>query len=331
MNIGIISTGAALGEIIETNKDLEKKVFNYDKTKSNQSLDEWLKLHYGIEQRVKTAKLPSSLAYEACVNAVEKGKIEVSSLDFLILNTTSGDYSQPTTATKVQKMIGMRPNSFAIELNMPCAGNIYGLATAFSYIKSGLGKKGLVVGVDRMTSIINKEDFILAGMFGDAASASIVGSNPIYTIENIFLKSKADESFSLGIKSGGSAVPISEETLFKKEHLLSMKGSETASFIHDTIQESLRKLLRDAQLKPSEVGQVVIHQASKILVEKAAIEIGFKKSQLSFTVDKYGNTSSASILLTLDHFFNTCSTAKHIFLVGMGSGLNWGGIALKKC
>ncbi|TVR76024.1 MAG: ketoacyl-ACP synthase III [Chitinophagaceae bacterium] len=330
MKIGIISTGAVIGEIIESNDALEKKVSNYDPGISNKSLDELLQQRYGIKSRAKTNRLPSDMASEACMHAIKKANVAVSEIDFLILNTTSGDHIQPTTATKVQKLIGMREDSFAMELNMPCAGNIYGLATAYSYIKTGIGKMGLVVGVDRMTTIVDREDFFTAGMFGDGASACLVGENPAYIIKDIFLKSRADEEITLGIKSSGSAYPITEDSVKKKDHLLTMKGNNTADFIHETVQETIRYLLKKSKLQINQLDQLIIHQASKVLITKAVKALGFNDSQLAFTVEKYGNTSSASVLLTLDDYLINSPNAKNIFLIGMGSGLNWGGIYLKR-
>lgn len=328
--IGIISTGICLGETIQTNQDLKGIVKNFDAIRANKSLEQWIEGHYGIKSRAKTSQLPSDLAKVACEQALKSADLDVSQVDFLILNTSSGDHSQPTTATFVQDKIGMRKESFAVEINMPCAGNIYGLATAYSYIKSGIGEVGLVVGVDKMSAIINEEDFIISGMFGDAASACLVGKDPVLEIKDIFLKSKADHHLTLGKKSSGSKFPLSTNTILEKEHLLSMKGKQTASFILESVKESISVLLHKSRISVKEVDQLIIHQASKKLIEQAAFEMGFQSSQLHFTVDDHGNTSSASILLTLDSYLQKNSKPTNIFLVGMGSGLNWGGVYLKR-
>ncbi len=330
MKIGIISTGIEVGELSESNDDLEKKVLNYDIKKTNKKLDEWIKQKYGINKRVKTNRLPSDLASKACFHALKKANIDVSQIDFLILNTTSGDYKQPTTATKVQNLIGMKEDSFALEINMPCAGNIYGISVAYSFINSGLGKNGLVVGVDRMSSIIDETDYVLGGMFGDAASACIIGENPQWVVSDIFLKSKSDEERSLGIKSSGSALPLSLESISNKDHLLKMKGKETSDFIEESVKETFFNLLNKSGLKVKEVDQVITHQASKPIICRALDYLGLKESQYFFTVEDYGNTSSASIILTLDCFLNFNKNVNNIFLIGMGSGLNWGGIVLRK-
>jgi 3-oxoacyl-[acyl-carrier-protein] synthase-3 len=330
MSIGIIETGIGLGEIIQTNEELSDIVKNYDSEKSGLTLDQWLKKFYGIESRTKTNLLPSDLATIACTNALKKSNISIEEVDFLVLNTASGDYKQPTTATEVQRKLGMKSNSFALEINMPCAGNIYGLATAYSFLKSEVGKVGLVVGVDKMSSIINQEDFIMAGIFGDAASACLVGDNSKLEIKNIYLRSKADENKALAMKASGSAYPLDKYLVANNDHLLKMKGKETISFIEESLKDTFENLCKLSQLKVQEVGQIIVHQASKPTIERVFKELGMSNKQYLFTLDKYGNTSSASILLTLDDYLNSNSIPENIFLIGMGSGLNWGGIVLKR-
>jgi 3-oxoacyl-[acyl-carrier-protein] synthase-3 len=329
MDIGIIAADYCLGEIVQSNESLEKIVDNFDRKRSQKSLDDWMIGKFGIESRVKTEKLASELAIEACKKLLKKTKINALDIDFLILNTTSGDYKQPTTATIVQSGLGLKSGSFALEINMPCAGNIYGIATAYSYINSGLGRLGLVVGVDKMSAIVDQNDFILSGIFGDAASACLVGVDAPLSISNIFLNSKADVSHTLAINSGGSANPLDANNLNLKNHLLRMKGRETKEFIRFSLGESINNLLKKAKLKTSEVDQLIIHQASKPIIEETLQELGFKPNQYFFTLDKYGNTSSASVMLTLAVYLEKKERFSNLFLIGMGAGLNWGGISLK--
>jgi 3-oxoacyl-[acyl-carrier-protein] synthase-3 len=331
MKVGLISTGICKGEIQETNFELDKKVKNFDVSIAKCSLNEWLIKHYGIKSRLKSAKLPSEMAYKACLSAIESSALTITDIDFLILNTTTGDFKQPTTATKVQHLLGMKKNSFAIEVNMPCAGNLYGMAMASSFIKSGLGNYGLVVGVDKMSTNINQEDFILAGMFGDAAAAGVIGLNPKFEVLDILLKSKNDENGTLRMKSSGSAFPLSEQTVKDKEHLLKMRGNETKDFIKASIHEMFTGLLVKSGLKVADLDQLILHQASLPILKETCKELGLTESQAFFTVDKYGNTSSASVLLTLHEYMESkTNPGEHIFLIGMGSGLNWGGVYLRR-
>jgi 3-oxoacyl-[acyl-carrier-protein] synthase III len=330
MPIGIISTGLCVGENIQTNKQLEQVVKNFNPILAKSSLDEWYSKHYGINTRVKTNKQPSDLAVSACKEAIKNAGIDIQRVDFLILNTTTGDFKQPTTATKVQTALGMRKDSFALEINMPCAGNIYGLAVTNGFIKTGLGSYGLVVGVDKMSTNIDEEEFVLSGMFGDAASAALVGPNCRFEFGAFYLGSEGDKNQTLIIPSSGSAIPLSKESIDNKDHLLKMNGKATEEFIARTVRECVEGLLSKSNCQISDVDQLILHQASKPILERVTSELGFNQNQLFFTVEKYGNTSSASILLTLHEYLNQApKQSRHIFLVGMGSGLNWGGLYLK--
>jgi len=329
--IGILTTGVCLGEFVAANNSFTNTVKNYDEEVSNKSLSTWVEEHYGIKTRVKTLRQPSELATDAAQMAIKRAGLTINEIDFILLNTTTGDHHQPTTASKVQQLLGMKADSFAIEINMPCAGNIFGLAMAKSMIASGLGKIGLVIGVDKMNTIINQEDFVMATMFGDAAGAAIVSHNPAYAIKEVLLRSKGDVENSLVIPSGGSAIPLSAKTLEEKQQFLKMNGNVTKKFIQSTLKSTIQKLLEQANLDVASVDKVITHQASKPIIENILNDIGFNATQLFFTVEKYGNTSSASILVTLNELIqNEGVVAKNILLAGMGGGLNWGGVFLQK-
>lgn len=329
--VGILGTGVCKGEILQTNQDLVHIVKNFDEHIAKCSLDEWLVKHYGIQSRLKTKKRPSELAHKACLMAIEASSLQPEDIDFLILNTTTGDYKQPTTATSVQGLIGMKKNSFAIEINMPCAGNIYGIMMAKSFIQSGMGTCGLVVGVDKMGTNVNQEDFVLAGMFGDASAACVVGNYPRLELVNGMLKSKEDSFGSLIMKASGSAFPLDKFAFENKEHLLRMNGNITLDFIEETTTEVYNRLLYLSKLSNEMINQVIFHQASKPILQRVCRNLGLKERQVYFTLEKYGNTSSASVLLTLHEFLmkNQLEPGSNVLLIGMGAGLNWGGIHLK--
>lgn len=329
--VGILGTGVCKGEILQTNQDLVHIVKNFDELIAKCSLDEWLVKHYGIQSRLKTQKRPSELAHKACLMAIEASSLKPEDIDFLILNTTSGDYKQPTTATIVQGLIGMKKNSFAIEINMPCAGNIYGIMMAKSFIQSGMGTCGLVVGVDKMGTNVNQEDFVLAGMFGDASAACVVGNDPRLELVNGILKSKEDRCGSLKMEASGSAFPLDKFAFENKDHLLQMNGNITLDFIEETSTEVYNRLIYLSKLSNEMINQVIFHQASKPILQRVSRNLGLTERQVYFTVEKYGNTSSASVLLTLHEFLlkHQLESGSNVLLIGMGAGLNWGGIHLK--
>lgn len=327
-NIGIDSIGSAVGEYYQTNDELEKSVTNYDAKKSNKTLDQWVKQHFGIITRVKTKSLPSEIAYKAALNALSTSNYTAADIDFIVLNTATGNHKQPTTATAVQGLLGLRKDTFAIELNMPCAGLIYGITIAKSFVETGLGKVGLVVGVDKMSDLIDQEDFIMAAMFGDGASACIIGKNAKWNILDSFLQSQDDKEKALCIPAGGSVNKTSVETVKNKMHFLYQKGKETSAFINFSVTTIVNQLLTNNQLKPDQINQVIPHQASKTIVSEALTKSGFKENQMHFTIQKYGNTSAASILVTFADYLTQYNPkdGDFVILFGMGGGLNIGGI-----
>lgn len=329
--IGILSVGSSCGEFLQTNYDLSECVKNFDQNRAGMDLNQWIQEKYGITSRAITNRLPSQLAEEAVRLAVSKCNLDITEIDFLILNTVTGDYRQPNTATEVQALTGMRDSSFAFELNMPCAGIVYGLALAKSMIMSGMGKFGLVVGVDKMSTLTDPDDFIMRGMFGDGAGACIVGPDPLYTISDSFLASEADVERSLLLEAGGSVLPVNEKAIYEKRHYLRMQGKQTSSFIKRVIQQTISTLCMNNSLNISEIDHIIPHQASKQIILEVLKSMGYSEDQVAFTVEKYGNTSAASLLITLDDYLSKeDEMANLMIMVGMGGGLNWGGILLRK-
>lgn len=315
-NIGIIACGAYVGEYLEKNTQLVSTVSNFDTNKANCSLESWIEKHYGIRSRAKTTLNCAEMAYKACLNALNKSVLDITDIDFLILNTSTGDNRQPTTATAVQQMLGMKSDSFAIELNMPCAGNIFGLSIGKNFIKSSSSSIGLVVGVDKMSSIIDPTDFIMAAMFGDGAGAALIGENATYTIASEMLQSKGDPNGALQLNRENSP-------------FLLMHGAHTSDFISTTISSTIKSLNNNSSLDCGEPSlQIIPHQASQELLIRSLTSLGYSKRQISFTNTLWGNTSSGSILITLSEYLEQEHIAKNIYLIGMGGGLNWGGMHL---
>lgn len=153
IRVGITGTGSCPGERRQTNGELAEAVANYDPARAGMPLDGWIREHYGIQARARTDRLSSELAADACLEAVRGAGLDVADIDFLILNTVAGDYRQPSTAAEVQGSIGMRADSFAMEINMPCAGSIYGIAVARGLMSAGHGKRALVAGLGQVDHV----------------------------------------------------------------------------------------------------------------------------------------------------------------------------------
>lgn len=332
--VGIISTGAYVPGNVVANADLERIVKNYDPIKGKGSLDHWYRRRYGIIERrwSNPDELPSDMAAAAGKDALRSAGLEASDIDFLILNTAFGDYAQPTTATQVQKKLGMRSNSFALELNLPCAGPVFGMVTAAHFLLGGRYKKGLILGVDKMSELVDKEDFRMAGLFGEAAAGCILGiAESGGNILDFDLGSVGEEGseseFALVIPGGKAANPASQMTVNERKHFLKMNGGLVESFIQENFVQSIQKLLDTHKLKPGDIKTLIPHQASRKLVQDNMESIGFQEHQIEFTIQDYGNTSSASVFLTLDQAWKKgFEPGDKIILAGMGGGLNWGAL-----
>lgn len=330
-NIGIVSTGYYVPENIVTNSDVAAMVTNYDAARSGVSLDEWLKSRYGIISRRWSDEYPSDQAVKAAVMAMETAGLQSTDIDFIILNTAFGDFAQPTTATEVQKKIGMRDGSFAMEINSPCAGTVFGMVTAMHFVASGRYKYGLVIGVDKMSLLIDKEDFKMAGLFGEGAGACIVSIMDQPAILDYALGSQGESGdpadYSLRILGGKSVNPTSQKTLDEKQHYLQMVGRRVEAFVDYAFKDVYEKLVIGNGMTADDIDYVVPHQASRNMVRDSLMRLGFDEEKVRFTVEQYGNTSAASILITLHDLLDEGVTSgSRILLLGMGGGLNWGGI-----
>lgn len=324
MTTKILSTGIGLPENEIKNEELSNIVRNFDSAIAKSTLDQWIQNHYGIKRRrwLTDIALPSELAYTACLQALKRASVNIKEVDFLILNTVYGDFTQPTTATTVQKLLGMKPGSFAFEINMPCSGPIFSLVTAHQFLLSGRYKHGLIVGVDKMSSCIDKKDFIMAGLFGDGAGACLLAPSTKGIIDYYLSSSGEDyNDMALSIPGGRSMHP---EPSKEFPIQLLMNGKKVEHFIDTCFHDIQVNLLNKSD---KQIDFVVPHQASLKAIEKNALKIGIAKEKIISTIEDYGNTSSASIFITLDKLLNSFDIQeKTIFLAGMGGGLNWGGL-----
>ena len=334
--VGILTTGIYLPEREVTNLDLEKQVTNFDPLISGCTLDQWIQKHYGIIARRigRPDELPSEMASKAALDALEKAGLGASEIDFIVLNTAFGDYNQPTTATAVQQKLNMRENSFALELNMPCAGPVYGIVVAIGLISTGMYKRGLVIGVDKMSSLVDPCDFKMASMFGEGAGACVVTSNGPNLIQTWDLGSSgekgAESEFALLIKGGKAANPFFFSKNTPGDHFLKMNGKKVEDLILKSISTGIEKVAKSAGLTTDDIKYIVPHQAAKKAILGATRALNIIDEKVVFSLPELGNTSSASLLITLDQLFKIgVNKGDSVVLVGMGAGLNWGSLLFK--
>lgn len=323
--MGLIFKGAGhyIPDTIISNKDLSERY------KTDFDLNSWIIEKTGICERRVSNLMPSDQGVIAAEMALLNAETK---MDFILVNTIFGDYSLPQTSTIIQHKLG-QSDAFAIEINMPCAGPVYSLSLADMILKAGKYRNGLLIGVDKITDIIDPQDYIMNALFGEGAGAIWVGiSDEINKgVIDFFLGSSIDSDdenlYSLKILSGKAKYPIQHYDNTRKNHYLLMDGKKVKRFIIEKLNASIDWILKNHISKVSELDFVVTHQANKRVIENCLCMRGISKEKILWTVDDLGNTASASIFITISkHFDSIQMNNKKILICGMGGGLSWGAV-----
>ncbi|CAD2079897.1 beta-ketoacyl-ACP synthase III [Jeotgalicoccus meleagridis] len=307
-NVGILGMGSYAPEKVFTNFDFEKIL---------DTSDEWIREMTGIEERRFAEDMDTSdMALIAAERAIEDSGISKDDIDFVVVATSTGEHKFPTVANTIQDKLGLK-NVPSVDQLAACSGFIYGLASAEMFVKSGRYKNILVVGVDKLTKITDFEDRSTAVLFGDGAGAAVVGE----VDEGFGIK-----SFELGSKGSGGKYLYGD----KEKGYIRMNGREVFKFAVRQMGESSVNVTEAAGLSTEDIDMLIPHQANIRIMNAARERMGLPYDKMSVTVDKYGNTSAASIPLSLDYEIknNRIKAGDNIVLVGFGGGLTWGAVCL---
>lgn len=307
MNAGIIGLGRCLPEDKLTNFDLEKRM---------DTSDEWIRTMTGIEERriAKDDQDTSHMAKEAAQKAIQDAGIDPAEIGLILVATVTPDQPFPSVACTIQQQIGA-VNAAAMDVSAACAGFMYGVITAKQFIDSDVYKYVLVVGVEKLSKITNWEDRNTAVLFGDGAGAVVVG------------KVSGDRgilSFELGADGSG------RKHLYQDEFLI-MNGREVFKFAVRQMGESAVNVIEKAGLTTEQVDFLIPHQANIRIMEASRTRLELPLEKMSKTIHKYGNTSAASIPISLveDVEEGRIKEDDVIVMVGFGGGLTWGAIAMR--
>ncbi len=316
----IVSTGMAVPEKIINNFDLEKIV---------DTTDQWIRERTGMFERHVTDKdtAASDLALLASRQALEMGGIEPRELDAILVATISGDYAWPATACILQHKLGAK-NAMAFDLSAACSGYIYGLSVAQAYIESGLYKNILLVGVDLLTKVVDWTDRNTCVLFGDGAGATILQPNGSAAgILGTLLGADGSTADLLCQPCGGSRVPISEEAIREKKHFLYLNGREIFKHAVRVMTQTCHDVLKQCGLTLDDVKTVVPHQANIRIIEAVAQRLGLPMDRFFVNVEKYANTSAATIPIALHEAREQgiLQSGDRALLVSFGGGLTWAG------
>ncbi|MGN8225012.1 beta-ketoacyl-ACP synthase III [Gracilimonas sp. BCB1] len=318
----ITSVGHYLPEDRMTNKDLEKLV---------DTNDEWIRTRTGIEER-RVLKDPDKatafMGAEAAKEVLKNRGISAEEIDLIILATVTPDYLFPATACLVQKKIGAK-NAFAFDLSAACSGFLYALSTGAMYIESGRAKKVLVIGTDKMSSILDMTDRTTCILFGDGAGAVLLEESEDGTgIIDQKHYTEGDSECSLYQPAGGSRNPANEETVAKGMHYLQQDGRAVFKKATMGMADVSLEIMERNNLDPEEVAWLVPHQANLRIIDATARRMGLSNEKVMININKYGNTTAATIPLCLYDWKDKLNHGDNIILAAFGGGFTWGAIYL---
>jgi 3-oxoacyl-[acyl-carrier-protein] synthase-3 len=312
----IIGTGSYLPEKVVTNADLEKIV---------DTNDQWIQERTGIKQRHMAAEgqYTSDLAFEASKKAIEAAGIEVSDLDLIVVGSTTPDLVFPSTACLLQSKL-KAPNIGAMDVNAACSGFIFALSVADKFIQSGTHKNILVVGAETLTRIINWNDRTTAVLFGDGAGAVVLTASEEPGVLSTHIHSNGDYADLLTTNVGASIG-------FDEDIAISMKGNEVFKVAVRTLGRIVEETLEYNNMKKSDVDWLVPHQANLRIISATAKKLKMGMDQVIVTVDKTGNTSSASVPIALDIAVRSgqIKRGQTLLLEAFGGGFTWGSALIK--
>lgn len=318
ISAGIISISSAVPEHVLTNFDMEKMV---------DTTDEWIRSMTGIEERRIAAEgeATSDYAIKAGKIAIERTNLSPEDIDLVIVATISGDMPFPATASIVQDALGCK-NAAAFDLAAGCSGWVYALSTANAYVTSGIYKRVLVIGADLLTRLTNWEDRSTCILFGDGAGAAVVAEVEEGCGFMAFeLGSDGSGARFLKIPAGGSLKPCTPEALAAHEDKIYMEGREVFKFAVKVQGTACEKVLAKSGMTPNQVDLVVPHQANIRIIESSVKRLGLPMDKFYVNLQKYGNTSAASIPIAMDEAVQDGKIKKGdiIVAVGFGAGLTW--------
>ncbi len=319
----ITAVGKYVPDFVLSNKILESMV---------DTNDEWITSRTGIKERrilKDDTKGTSYLAIQAANNLISNNNIDAAGIDMVIVATTTPDMPVAATAVEVATKIGAI-NAFAYDLQAACSSFLYGMSTAAAYIQAGKYKKVLVIGADKMSSIIDYTDRATCIIFGDGAGAALF--EPNYEglgMQDEYLRSDSVGREFLKIDAGGSLLPASHETVENRQHYVVQDGKTVFKYAVTGMADVSTKILERNNLTNNDVDWLVAHQANRRIIDATASRMELDPSKVLVNIEKYGNTTSATLPLLLADFEHKFKKGDNLIFAAFGGGFTWGAIYLK--
>lgn len=320
----ITGVGSYVPEKILTNADLEKMV---------ETTDEWITSRTGIKERRIAAKdeFTSDMATKAAGRAMERAGVTAEQIDLIIVATITPDMPFPSTACLVQRKLGAK-RAAAFDLEAACSGFIYGLEIAQQFIMSQTYDTVLVIGAEKLSSIVDWQDRNTCVLFGDGAGAAILQNRPnSHGLLTAIMGADGEKADLLSMPGGGSRCPATTDSVSARLHYLRMEGKETFKYAVQAMQTAAEEVLRRCEITVEKLKCIIPHQANRRIIDAVAGRLDAKPEQLFINVEKYGNTSAASVAIALDEAVSSGKIRQGdlIMLVVFGAGLTWGAAVIE--
>lgn len=320
----ITGLGSYVPERVLTNADLEKMV---------ETSDEWITTRTGIKERRLAAsdEFTSDLATQAALRAMKKAAVTAEQIDLIIVATITPDMPFPSTACLVQRKIGAR-RAAAFDLEAACSGFIYGLEIAQQFIMSRTYDTVLVIGAEKLSTIVDWEDRNTCVLFGDGAGAALLQNRPnAHGLLTAVMGADGEKADLLFMPGGGSRCPATTDSVTSRLHYLRMEGKETFKNAVQAMVTAANEAMRRCEIDITRIKCIVPHQANQRIIDAMGERLGAKPEQLFVNVHKYGNTSAASVAIALDEAVESGRVQRGdlILLVVFGAGLTWGAAVIE--
>ncbi|MBN8692314.1 MAG: ketoacyl-ACP synthase III [Bacteroidetes bacterium] len=319
----ITAVGGYVPEYILTNDELSTMV---------ETNDEWITTRTGIKER-RILKGEGRGLSEMCVGAaneiLKKRGISAEELDLVIVGTITGDYGFPSTSNVVCDKIGAK-NAWGFDLSAACSGFIYALATGAQFIETGRYKKVMVIGGDKMSSIIDYTDRATCIIFGDGAGAVLLEpTTEDLGVKDFILKADGAGRNYLCMHAGGSVLPASHETVDKRQHYVYQEGQAVFKFAVKGMADVSAEILEKNNLTSNDIQWLVPHQANKRIVDATASRIGLNEDKIMMNIERYGNTTAGTIPLLLWDYEKQLKKGDNLIISAFGGGFTWGSVWVK--
>ena len=321
----ILGTGSELPAKVVTNAALERLV---------NTSDEWITTRTGIKERriLEEGKGTADMAYRASVRALKDAGLEAKDVEAIIMGTVTPDYPFPSSACVLEDMLGAR-KAFSFDVNAACSGFLNALAVADSFIRTGMIRNALVIGSDALSRLLNWKDRSTCILFGDGAGAVVVGASHDGAHGILSTRLRTDGSYvkTLYVPAGGSLKPASLESIRRNEHTITMNGKEVFKVAVRSMEEISREALDEAEVGIHEVSLVIPHQANLRIITALAERLHVPMSKVMVNLDRYGNTSAASVPVALDEARREgrIRSGDIVLLNAFGAGFAWGAAVIR--